>query len=160
MLPTSSGLHHINCVMPNIKAMSCSSGGIPLALKPSHWFWHTTAQRHKQDVSGEEFSQTLQKETWEACCPKEDFFSYLRRSWQSQRCFSGPQRRTGRASRSGCPRPQPSSFSTCRQSPPWGSHLNRKEWSSFKKESAQKRCLVRKQHIICQRNAHAFQEIS
>lgn len=54
-------------------------------------------------------------------------FSYLRQSWQSQRCSSGPQRRTGRASRSECPQPPLSSFSTCTQSPPWGSHLNRRE---------------------------------
>lgn len=54
-------------------------------------------------------------------------FSYPRQSWQSQWCSSGRQRRTGRASRSECPQPPLSSFSTCTQSPPWGSRLKKKE---------------------------------
>lgn len=77
---------------------------------------------------------------------------YLRRSWQPQRCSSGPQRRTGRASTSECPRLQLSSSSTCTLSLPWGNHLNSKYKVKKKKNEGKNRkksCMVQKIAPLC-----------
>lgn len=65
---------------------------------------------------------------------KGEMFHYLTQSSQPRRCSSGPRRRTGRASRSGCRQPPLSSFSICTQSPPWGIHLNKRQTSGYDTE--------------------------
>lgn len=75
------------------------------------------------------------------------FLSYLRRFWLPQRCFSGPQRRTGKASRNEYPQPPRSSFSTGKQSPPWGSHL-------AKKAGIQKALTEEQRNIFLQKFIH------
>lgn len=136
MFPARSCLQQIKYIMPNMNVVSCSTDGIPIQLRPWHVqeITHATVQWHKQNVAGKEHVYSvsfywirLVQEKKRLVRKTNRLFSYLRQSWQSQRCSSGPQRRTGRASRSECPQPPLSSFSTCTQSPPWGSHLNRRE---------------------------------
>lgn len=79
---------------------------------------------------------------------------YLRQSWRPQRCSSGPQRRTGRASTSECPRLQPSSSSTCTLSLPWGNHLNSKykvkqKWGKEQKKLPSAKNSTIMQRLIC-----------
>lgn len=83
------------------------------------------------------------------------FISYRRQSWRPRRCSSDPQRRIGRASRSECPPPPLNFFSICIQSPPWGSHLSKREgsrndrelsWESVERGNATK---IKKIYFYC-----------
>lgn len=88
-----------------------------------------------------EFNQEIKHKTIKSGS-KRAVVLYLRRSWRPQRCSSGPQRRTGRASTSECPRLQLSSSSICTLSLPWGNHLN----SKYKVKKKMRERTEKKQH--------------
>lgn len=153
MLPTSSGLHQINCVMPNIKAMSCSTGGIPLALKPSHQSWHTTVR-----MSAAKNSVRLYWRRRKKLVVKRNRFFFLTRD--------GPDNLRGvsQAHKGELVEPPGANVPDLHRAPfplvddllPGVAILTGKNGARFKT----RRCMVQKQHNNCQRNLHPFQEIS